>query len=139
MRRSGRFAFALLVLSGVLAAAAARPGLTRTPATDGDEIDARRRQANDLNEFNHQLACELARGRIGLGDATDRVVEANADRPGYLTAMRTSVGSPTVRESVARSLVYRAENRASSTTAEIPALRAEYAALFGRPYHPPGS
>ncbi len=134
MWRSGQSVAVLVVFAGCVAVAAARPAVWRAPVEAADDIDARRQKANALNEFSSALADELARGRIDLGEATDRVIEANADRPGYLVALRMSVGGPTVRASVARSLLYRAENPFTGPRGALPALRAEYAALFGHPY-----
>ena len=132
MRRSGRPASVLLVLVGVVVALAARPA-ARTTAAGG--FDSRWRDANQSFAFNRRVTAEVAAGRLGRGAAADRIVDAN---PGdYLVGLHAGLGCPTVRESVARSLVYRAENPTGAVPAERPALRAEYLALFGCPYVPP--
>ncbi len=135
MRRSGRSAAVLLVLVGVFAAAAASPGVRRPSAAD--DIDARRRLAAEAHAFNRHLAAELGAGRIGLAEVIDRMLEANAERPDFLPALHTSVGGATPRQSVAISLIHRAEHPMTGPPAELPALRAEFAAVFGRPYTPP--
>jgi len=135
MRRSGRSATILLALLGVFVAATAQSAAWRPSAAD--DIDTRCRLAAEAHAFNRHLTAELAAGRIGLAEAVDRTLEANTERPDFLPALHTSVGGATPRQSVAISLVYRAEHPLTGPPAERPALRAEFAAAFGRPYIPP--
>lgn len=137
MRRSGRSAAVLLVLLGVFAVAAASPGAWRSPAADAADIDAKRRLAAEAHAFNRHLAAELAAGRIPLAEAVERTLEANVERPDFLPAIHASVGGATPRASVAISLVHRAEHPLTGPPVARPALRAEFAAVFGHPYTPP--
>lgn len=135
MRRSARPALALLVLAAALAAVAARP--TPPPAAAGRDVDAARRRTAEATAFNRAVGGELAAGRLTLAEAVALSAEANADRPEFLAGLRASTGGADARDGLARGLVYRVENPTHAAPAEHPALRAEYAALFGRPYTPP--
>ncbi|HEX4611776.1 MAG TPA: hypothetical protein VH092_26505 [Urbifossiella sp.] len=137
MRRSGRSGAVLLVLAGVFVVAVARPAAWRGHAAAGDRIDAIRRQTDERIAFNRQITVELAARRIGLADAADRLVDANTDRPGYFNSLQATFPAPTDRECQARSLIYRVEHPSATEWVEHPAVRAEYAALFGHPYVPP--
>ncbi|MFO0796933.1 MAG: hypothetical protein U0804_05610 [Gemmataceae bacterium] len=128
MTQSRRPTPVLLVLVGALALLAARPPAPPAP----DDLDARRRALHAATAAVSRLADELAAGRIGLAYTTDCFLDAHAENDALLAGVHTVMGGETLRESVARSLVYRVE-----AGAERPALRAEYAALFGRPYTPP--
>lgn len=138
MRRSVRSVVALLILVGMLATAAARPGSWSNPAADRARLEVEWRRSAEVNTFTHYLTADLSAGRIGLADATDRLVEANADRPTYLEALSVGFPAPTVRESVARCLVHRAEHPPADGVVAVvsSAIRAEYKGLFGREYVP---
>jgi hypothetical protein len=137
MRRSGSSVAIVLILASVVAAVAARPPAPLPEAAAAADIDARFRQAEEANAFNRYLAAELTAGRLRLAEAIDQQIEGNAHRPDYHKSLHVSVGGATLRESVARSLVFRAEHPLATPPVELPAVRAEYAALFGRPYVPP--
>lgn len=134
MQQSRRPTPVLLVLAGALALLAARPPARPGPAAD--DLDARRLALHDAIANTRRLTAELALGRLGLAETADWFLDAHAENAALLTGVHTVMRCPTLRESVARSLVYRVES-APGAAAERPALRAEHAALFGRPYTPP--
>jgi hypothetical protein len=100
-------------------------------------LDEYGRLCGARNRFNEALVGDLAAGRVGLADALDAFLSANADRPDYVEAVHLTYRTPTPRESAALNLLVRVAARAGDRTvgegAVLDRLRAEYAELFGYP------
>ncbi|MDB5309058.1 MAG: hypothetical protein JWO38_3260 [Gemmataceae bacterium] len=103
---------------------------------EGERLEEYGRFTNERNEFNYHLVADLAAGRVAFGHATELLIRANADRPGYLEMVQTYYPAPSLEESAARNLLHRIEWLARTTASvqsdTLPRLKDEYASMFGR-------